>query len=68
MLLLVLPERPARLSRRRRRTQRTARSGVRCPTGLAIHIADPSLAAVMLPTFGLGRKHEHRAGQHGRAD
>ena len=27
------------------------------PTGLAIHIADPSLAAVMLPRSGLGHKH-----------
>ena len=27
------------------------------PTGLAIHIADPSLAAMMLPRSGLGHKH-----------
>ena len=27
------------------------------PTGLAIHIADPSLAAVILPRSGLGPKH-----------
>ncbi len=27
------------------------------PTGLAIHIADPSLAAVVLPRSGLGHKH-----------
>ncbi len=27
------------------------------PTGLAIHIADPSLAAVLLPRSGLGHKH-----------
>ena len=27
------------------------------PTGLAIHIADPSLAAVILPRSGLGHKH-----------
>src|ERR1700728_3190965 len=27
------------------------------PTGLAIHIADPALAAVMLPRSGLGHKH-----------
>src|ERR1700722_2198060 len=27
------------------------------PTGLAIHIADPGLAAVMLPRSGLGHKH-----------
>ena len=27
------------------------------PTGLAIHIDDPSLAAVLLPRSGLGHKH-----------
>lgn len=27
------------------------------PTGLAIHIADPTLAAVVLPRSGLGHKH-----------
>lgn len=27
------------------------------PTGLAIHIADPSLAAIVLPRSGLGHKH-----------
>jgi dUTP pyrophosphatase len=27
------------------------------PTGLSIHIADPSLAAVLLPRSGLGHKH-----------
>ncbi len=27
------------------------------PTGFAIHIADPSLAAVLLPRSGLGHKH-----------
>lgn len=27
------------------------------PTGMAIHIADPSLAAVLLPRSGLGHKH-----------
>ena len=27
------------------------------PTGLAIHIADPSLASVLLPRSGLGHKH-----------
>ncbi len=27
------------------------------PTGMAIHIADPSLAAVVLPRSGLGHKH-----------
>lgn len=27
------------------------------PTGLAIHIADPGLAAVLLPRSGLGHKH-----------
>ena len=27
------------------------------PTGIAIHIADPSIAAVLLPRSGLGHKH-----------
>jgi len=27
------------------------------PTGLALHIADPALAAVLLPRSGLGHKH-----------
>ena len=27
------------------------------PTGVAIHIADPGLAAVILPRSGLGHKH-----------
>ncbi len=27
------------------------------PTGIAIHIADPSLAALILPRSGLGHKH-----------
>ncbi|MEM7282398.1 MAG: dUTP diphosphatase [Pseudomonadota bacterium] len=27
------------------------------PTGMAIHVADPSLAAVLLPRSGLGHKH-----------
>ena len=27
------------------------------PTGIAIHVADPGLAAVMLPRSGLGHKH-----------
>lgn len=27
------------------------------PTGMAIHIADPALAAVLLPRSGLGHKH-----------
>ena len=27
------------------------------PTGMAIHIADPSLAAIILPRSGLGHKH-----------
>ncbi len=30
------------------------------PTGLAIHIADPDLAAVILPRSGLGHKQWHR--------
>jgi dUTP pyrophosphatase len=27
------------------------------PTGIAIHVADPSLAAIILPRSGLGHKH-----------
>ena len=27
------------------------------PTGLAIHVADPSLAALIIPRSGLGSKH-----------
>lgn len=27
------------------------------PTGIAVHIADPSLAAIILPRSGLGHKH-----------
>ncbi len=27
------------------------------PTGIAIHVADPSLAAILLPRSGLGHKH-----------
>jgi dUTP diphosphatase len=27
------------------------------PTGLAIHVADPSLAAIILPRSGMGHKH-----------
>ncbi|MEO0576214.1 MAG: dUTP diphosphatase [Pseudomonadota bacterium] len=27
------------------------------PTGMAIHVADPSLAAILLPRSGLGHKH-----------
>jgi dUTP pyrophosphatase len=30
---------------------------VMIPTGMAIHIGDPSLAAVLLPRSGLGHKH-----------
>lgn len=30
---------------------------VMIPTGLAIHIADPELAAIVLPRSGLGHKH-----------
>ncbi len=33
------------------------RETVLVPTGFAIHIADPSLAAVLLPRSGLGHKH-----------
>ena len=32
-------------------------ASVLVPTGLAIHVADPSLAAVLLPRSGLGHKH-----------
>ncbi|QGR08563.1 dUTP diphosphatase [Pantoea phytobeneficialis] len=35
----------------------TPGSTVLVPTGLAIHIGDPSLAAVILPRSGLGHKH-----------
>ncbi len=37
----------------------TVKSGdtVLVPTGLAIHVADPGLAAVLLPRSGLGHKH-----------
>ncbi len=35
----------------------TAGETVLIPTGLAIHIDDPSLAAVLLPRSGLGHKH-----------
>lgn len=34
-----------------------AGDSVLIPTGLAIHIADPKLAAVLLPRSGLGHKH-----------
>ena len=34
-----------------------AGESVLIPTGLAIHIDDPSLAAVLLPRSGLGHKH-----------
>ncbi|MGL9750985.1 MAG: dUTP diphosphatase [Symbiopectobacterium sp.] len=34
-----------------------ARETILVPTGIAIHIADPSLAAVILPRSGLGHKH-----------
>lgn len=37
--------------------QIAARETVLLPTGLAIYIADPSLAAVILPRSGLGHKH-----------
>ena len=32
-------------------------SAVLIPTGLAVHIADPALAAMLLPRSGLGHKH-----------
>ncbi|MCK8046596.1 MULTISPECIES: dUTP diphosphatase [Shewanella] len=40
-------------------TQLTIQPGetVLIPTGIAIHVADPSLAAVILPRSGLGHKH-----------
>ncbi len=38
------------------------------PTGLAIHIADASLAAVILPRSGLGHKHGVVLGNLGRPD
>lgn len=34
-----------------------AGSSTLIPTGLAIHVADPQLAAVILPRSGLGHKH-----------
>ena len=37
--------------------QIAAQETVLLPTGLAIYIADPSLAAVILPRSGLGHKH-----------
>lgn len=37
--------------------QIAARETVLLPTGLAIYIADPNLAAVILPRSGLGHKH-----------
>ena len=36
---------------------RRARATELIPTGLAIHIGDPGLAAVLLPRSGLGHKH-----------
>ncbi|MGS0679999.1 dUTP diphosphatase [Shewanella sp. 125m-7] len=40
-------------------TQLTIQPGetVLIPTGIAIHVADPSLAAIILPRSGLGHKH-----------
>jgi len=32
------------------------------PTGLAIHIGDPSYAAMILPRSGMGHKKRHRPG------
>ena len=47
--------RPARLHRRAAR----ARPGdsALVPSGIAIHLADPGLAAIVLPRSGLGHKH-----------
>jgi len=38
------------------------------PTGMAIHIGDPNLCAVLLPRSGLGHKKRHRARKSGRLD
>ncbi|MCL1059752.1 dUTP diphosphatase [Shewanella gelidimarina] len=40
-------------------TQLTIQPGetVLIPTGIAVHVADPSLAAIILPRSGLGHKH-----------
>lgn len=38
-------------------TSLAAGDTVLIPTGIAIHIADPSLAAIILPRSGLGHKH-----------
>jgi dUTP pyrophosphatase len=47
--------RPARLHRRPDRNQ--PGETVLIPTGMAIHLADPGLAAMILPRSGLGHKH-----------
>ena len=59
--------RPARLRRRRRCCSRRA-SAELIPTGLAIHLDDPGLAAVILPRSGLGHQARHRARQSRRTD
>jgi len=38
-------------------TQIASQETVLLPTGIAVHIADPNLAAVILPRSGLGHKH-----------
>ena len=38
------------------------------PTGISIYIADPGLAAVLLPRSGLGPQERHRARQSGGPD
>ncbi len=48
--------RPARLPRRAAACSSRARREL-IPTGLAIHIGDPGLAAMILPRSGLGHKH-----------
>ena len=48
--------RPARLPRRAAACSRPAQTAL-IPTGLAIHIGDPGLAAMILPRSGLGHKH-----------
>ena len=47
--------RPARVHRCAARS--LARRTVLIPTGIAIHLADPGLAALIMPRSGLGHKH-----------
>ena len=48
--------RPARLHRRAA-DPAAGRHGSWCPSGIAIHLGDPGLAAMVLPRSGLGHKH-----------